>query len=136
MKRQVQYLSVLMVGLMEMGAVGISFAEDAPVAKAVQQVVDPASAVPAGQPEQEPDYAFGTVKNVSGDQLMINEFDYDTGEEKEVTYMVDSKTQYDNVASLKEVAVGDEVDIDYFDKDGKKLAVTVAVAKPLEGETE
>ena len=126
MKRQGWVISILVVGLMGVGAVRLSFAEDAPEVTA-----------PAEQPtEAEPDYAFGTVKNVSGDQLVINEFDYDSGEEKEVTYTVDSKTAYDNVASLKEVAVGDEVDIDYHEKDGKKVAVTVAVAKPLEGETE
>ena len=137
MKRQAWVASVLVLGLMGVGAVRLSFAEDAPAGKAMPGETDPVVTAPAGQPaEAEPDYAFGTVKNVSGDQLVINEFDYDSGEEKEVTYTVDSKTAYDNVASLKEVAVGDEVDIDYHEKDGKKVAVTVAVAKPLEGETE
>ena len=84
--------------------------------------------------EEEPEYAFGTVKNVEGDKLVINEFDYDTGEEKEAIYWVDSKTEYDNVASLKEIAAGDEVDIDYLVKDDKKMAVAISVAKPVEGE--
>ncbi len=65
---------------------------------------------------------------------MINEFDYDTGEEKEASYWVDSKSEYDNVASLKEVTVGDEVDIDYLVNGDKKVAVAVSVAKPVEGE--
>ena len=65
---------------------------------------------------------------------MINEFDYDTGEEKEASYWVDPKTEYDNVAALKEIAAGDEVDIDYLVKDGKKVAVAISVAKPVEGE--
>ena len=129
MKRQAWVVSILVLGLVGIGAAKLSFAEDPPA--------KPAVVPPAGQPtEQEPDYAFGTVKSMSGDQLVINEFDYDSGAEKEVSYVVDSKTAYDNVASLKEVAVGDEVDIDYLEKDGKKVAVTVAVAKPLEGETE
>ena len=92
---------------------------------------------PAAAPQpagEEPDYAFGTAKSVNGDQLVINEFDYDTGEEKEATYWVDSKTEYDNVASAKEIAAGDEVDIDYLVKDGKKMVVAVSVAKPVEGE--
>ena len=86
----------------------------------------------AGEPE--PDYAFGTAKSVNGNELVINEFDYDTGEEKEVSYGLDAGTKYDNVASATEIAVGDEVDIDYLVKDGKKTAVAVSVAKPLEGE--
>ena len=93
-------------------------------------------AVPdAGKPgEPEPEYAFGTVKSVGGDQLTINEFDYDTGKENEATYGLDSKTEYENVASPKEITAGNEVDIDYLVKDGKKVAVTVSVAKPVEGE--
>ncbi|MDO8729752.1 MAG: hypothetical protein Q7J69_00990 [Candidatus Omnitrophota bacterium] len=91
-------------------------------------------AVPPAVEVEEPEYAFGTAKSVEGDTLVINEFDYDTGEEKEATYWVDSKTEYDNVASLKEVAAGDEVDIDYLVKDGKKVAVAISVAKPVEGE--
>ena len=89
----------------------------------------------AGKPgEPEPEYAFGKVKSVSGDQLTINEFDYDTGKENEATYGLDSKTEYDNVASAKEITAGNEVDIDYLVKDGKKVAVAVSVAKPVEGE--
>ncbi len=93
-------------------------------------------AAPAGAAEEEPEYAFGTVKSASGDQLVINEFDYDTGEEKEMTYTVDAKTEFDNAASLKDVTAGDEVDIDYLVKDGKRVAVAVAVAKPETGEAE
>ena len=91
-------------------------------------------AAPAAGQEREPEYAFGTAKSVEGDKLVINEFDYDTGEEKEAAYETDAKTEYDNVASLKEVVVGDEVDIDYLVKDGKKMAVAISVAKPVEGE--
>ena len=93
-----------------------------------------APAAPAASSEEEPEYAFGTAKSVEGDKLVINEFDYDTGEEKEAAYWVDSKTEYDNVASLKEIAAGDEVDIDYLVKGDKKMAVAVSVAKPVEGE--
>lgn len=104
-----------------------ALAEEGAVGKAV------APAAPAVE-EEEPEYAFGTAKSVEGDQLVINEFDYDTGEEKEAAYWVDSKTEYDNVASLKEIASGDEVDIDYLVKDDKRMAVAISVAKPVEGE--
>ena len=113
-----------------LGQVGAA-ASDAATATAVVPAAQPA-APPSSEPE--PDYAFGTVKSVNGDQLVINEFDYDTGEEKEAVYGLDSKTEYDNVASAKEIAAGDEVDIDYLVKEGKKTAVAVSVAKPVEGE--
>ena len=108
---------------------------------AAEETQSPAlAAAPAAEPEDakpgepEPEYAFGTVKSVGADQITINEFDYDTGKENEATYGLDSKTTYENVAAAKEIAAGDEVDIDYLVKDGKKVAVTVSVAKPVAGE--
>ncbi len=110
-----------------------ALAEEGTAGQTTPPAAAPEAAVPTAQ-EEEPEYAFGTAKSVEGDQLVINEFDYDTGEEKEAGYWVDSKTEYDNVASLKEIAAGDEVDIDYLVKDGKKTAVAISVAKPVEGE--
>ncbi len=117
------------------GFIGIlstrALAEETTVARTVPAA--PEAAEPAVQ-EEEPEYAFGTAKSVDGDKLVINEFDYDTGEEKEAAYWVDSKTEYDNVASLKEIAIGDEVDIDYLVKDDKEVAVPIPAPKPGEGE--
>ena len=94
------------------------------------------AAAPSEAPtaEQEPEYTFGTVKSVSGDQLVINEYDYDTGEEREATYAIDPAVELHNVAAVTEIAVGDEVDIDYLMKGNVKTAVVLSVAKPIEGE--
>jgi hypothetical protein len=92
-----------------------------------------APAAPAApEAEEEPEYAFGTVKSVSKDQLVVTEFDYDTGEEKEVAYSIDPKAEISGVNSLQEVASGDEVDVDYLVKDGKNVAVALSFAKPVE----
>lgn len=77
------------------------------------------------------EYTFGAVKRVGGEEIVITEFDYDTGEEKEAVYAVDPKVELSNVQSLKEIAEGDEVDIDYRVEGGKKIAQVIAVAKPL-----
>ena len=83
---------------------------------------------------EEPEYTFGTVKGITGDQIVINEYDYDTGEAKEATYFIDPAVELHNVAAASEIAVGDEVDIDYLVKGDKKTAVVLSVAKPIEGE--
>ena len=86
---------------------------------------------------EEPEYTFGTVKSVTAAQLVINEYDYDTGEEREATYAIDPAVELHNVAAVTEIAVGDEVDIDYLMKGNVKTAVVLSVAKPIEGgETE
>ena len=115
--------------------IGMTWTAQARAAEGAAGQVTASSVIPAGQAkEPEPDYAFGTAKSVNGNQLVINEFDYDTGEEKEMTYLLDAGTKFDNVASAAEISAGDEVDIDYLVKDGKKTAVAVSVAKPVEGE--
>lgn len=85
---------------------------------------------------EEPEYAFGTVKSVAQDQIVVTEFDYDTGEEKEVAYSIDPQAEISGVSSLQEVAAGDEVDVDYLVKDGKNVAVALSFAKPVEVEEE
>ena len=132
MKRNGWIAAILAFGFIGMISARALAAEGA-AGETAPPPVTPEAAQPAGQ-EQEPEYAFGTAKSVEGDKLVINEFDYDTGEEKEAAYWTDSKTEYDNVASLKEIAAGDEVDIDYLVKDDKKTAVAISVAKPVEGE--
>lgn len=81
--------------------------------------------------EDELEYTFGTVKSVGKDEIVITEFDYDTGDEREVTYAVDPKVELNNVAALKEIAAGDEVDIDFLLEGEKKTAKVISVAKPL-----
>ena len=100
-------------------------APDAPPALETAAVTD---AAPEGP---EPEYSFGTVKEVSDQAIIVTEFDYDTNKEKETTYAIDPKVELSNVQSLKEIVVGDEVDIDYFVREGKNVAVVIAVAKPL-----
>lgn len=131
MKSNSWLFSVLILGLVGIVPQGFA-AEVSTTAQAAAQPAVPVAAAPAA--EEEPEYAFGTAKSVNGNQLTINEFDYDTGEERETVYELDAATEYDNVAAASEIAPGDEVDIDFFVKDGKKTAVAVSVAKPLEGE--
>lgn len=106
------------------------WAEEAPVPApvAVETPVVSDAAVDEGP---EPEYAFGTVKQISGQELTLTEFDYDTNKEKEVSYTIDATAELNNVQSASEIVVGDEVDVDYFVRDGKNVAVVVAVAKPL-----
>ncbi len=106
------------------------WAEEAPAA--APAVVQTEALSEAGVDEgPEPEYAFGTVKQISGQELTLTEFDYDTNKEKEVAYTIDATAELNNVKSASEIVVGDEVDVDYFVRDGKNVAVVVAVAKPL-----
>ncbi len=113
MKKMGGLVFILMFGLLAPTGAGIARAEEV---------------------AEEPEYTFGTVKSVTGDQLVINEYDYDTGEEREAAYTIDPAVELHNVAAASEIAVGDEVDIDYLMKGNTKTAVVLSVAKPIEGE--
>lgn len=95
-----------------------------------EEKVTPPAPAEAGT-DEELEYTFGTVKSIADGQIVITEFDYDTGEEKEMTYAVDPKVELNNVKSLQEIQQGDEVDIDYRVEGEKKTAQVISVAKPL-----
>lgn len=101
---------------------------------AEEQVKPPTPAEEPAAPEEELEYTFGTVKSVNAGQIVITEFDYDTGEEKEMAYDVDPEAEINNAKFLQEIAQGDEVDIDYKVEGDKKIAQVISVAKPLPAE--
>lgn len=109
MKRYLAVAAVLTLGLVVCFASGISLAQEE---------------------EKETEYSWGTVSSISSDQITVKEHDYASENEVEVTYTIDPKVELKNVNSLKDIAVGDSVDIDYVVKDGKKVAMIIDVEKP------
>jgi hypothetical protein len=82
--------------------------------------------------EQEPEYSFGTVKEVSKDRIVLSEYDFDTGAEKDVTYWLDPSLRLEGVKAIQEIKAGTEVDVDYVVRDGRNVAVAIAVTPPEE----
>ena len=93
--------------------------ETAPVAESQEPV------------EVETEFSFGTVKSLADTQLVVSEYDYESNADVDVTYQVSGETAFENVGSLKEIAVGDSVDIDYLVNGDQKKAVAITVEKPL-----
>ena len=81
------------------------------------------------QEEEEMEYSWGAVSSVSSNQIVITEYDYDSDEGTDVTYAVDPNAELKNVDSLKDIAVGDNVDIEYVVRNGKKVAKIITVEK-------
>ncbi len=129
-------------------------AEDAPQAQEAQPPTQaaPAAAAPAAEPapsapaatepsaeelgdeEDDINYSYGAVKSVAADHLVLTEYDYEKDADVDVTYSVDSNVELENVSAMAEIKAGDSVEIDYVEKDGKKVAVLISVEKPLEEE--
>ena len=78
------------------------------------------------------EYAYGTVVSTdpSTNSLVIKEQNYDTDTEANVTYYLSPDTAFENAKSLGEIAAGNDVDISYLMKDGKKTIKFISVYKP------
>ena len=86
--------------------------------------------------EEDIEYSWGVVKSIFSAQLVVIEYDYDNDEDLEVTYSIDPKVELRGVKTLKDIVVGDELDIEYVIKDGKKVIKVITVEKAPEFEFE
>ncbi len=75
------------------------------------------------QEDGEPDYTSGIVKSVSATSITIMESD--TDEETEAQFVIDGNTLMENFASMGDIAVGDEVYIDFIVNTAGKVAVNI-----------
>ncbi|GEM_PF-2482390 len=81
-------------------------------------------AVSPEQPAENTEYSEGTVLSVNADanEIAITEYDWNTDAEVNVTYSVDPAVQVENIASWKDLAAGNYIDIEYVVKDSKRIA--------------
>jgi len=79
--------------------------------------------------EEELEYSWGRVSSLSSNQIIVKEYDYESDEEVDVTYAIDSKVEIKNVNSLEEITIGDSVGIDFLVRDSEKVAKVIIVEK-------
>ncbi len=70
-------------------------------------------------------FSFGQVVAIAENQVTIKEYDFVQDSDVEVVYGVTSETEYGNVSSISDLAVSDNVVVDYMEKDGKKIITTL-----------
>jgi len=76
-------------------------------------------------------WVWGEVIGVDapGKTLTLKYLDYETDQEKEIALAVEDSTTYDNVKSLEEIRLKDNLSIDYVSKDGKNIAKSISLEK-------
>ena len=113
-------IAVLVAGLLVGSMYGVSLAQE----EVEEEIVV----------EEEIEYSWGTAKKISSGQIVVSEWDTDSSEKVDVAYIIDPKVKFKNVKSLKDITVGDGVDIDYVVRDDKRVAKVIVVSKPSEVE--
>ncbi|MCA9398387.1 MAG: hypothetical protein KC618_01475 [Candidatus Omnitrophica bacterium] len=72
------------------------------------------------------DFTFGKVEEISQDHVTISEFDPEQDMDVNVVYDLARDVILDNIQSLDEILVGDLIDIEYEESNGKKIAKVIA----------
>ena len=84
----------------------------------------PASALEAVE------HSWGTVLMVSGNQIVLEEYDSEADDYVPVIYTIrDHTIELQNVASLSDVAAGDEAEVGFVAEGLEKIAVSLYIEK-------
>ncbi|MBF0569656.1 MAG: hypothetical protein HQL18_02640 [Candidatus Omnitrophica bacterium] len=86
------------------------------------------------QENVEDKFSFGKVVSVADQQITVKEYDFTKDADVETTYSLTPETELGNINAVKDLAVGDDIVLDYAEKDGKRI-VTTLVKEEKGGET-
>lgn len=81
------------------------------------------------QRQEEVDYSYGKIISLAADKIEVTEYDYDKNTEINVSYVLDQNVEVRNAVSLKDLSVGDNIEIDFVIKDDKKIAKLLTLEK-------
>ena len=90
------------------------------------------------QKEEEFQWIWGEVSSIdtAKKSITVKYLDYETDIEKEMSFVIDEKTNFEGVNSLGEIKVKDTVSIDYIMEQDKNIARNISVEKPEDTTTE
>ena len=86
-----------------------------------------AEAIPESDVAEDVNYSYGTVVSITGDQLVVLEYDYDKDAEVEITYEVPATVEFNNVQALADLKKDDNIEIYYKEVEEKKIAEIIAL---------
>jgi hypothetical protein len=99
-----------------------AFAQDA-----AAPVTTDATTAPASADVTEGQFSYGTVVTASIASMKISEYDFETDTSEEINYEVATDVKLENVNSIDDIKQGDEVEIEFVIRDGKRTAVSIYV---------
>ncbi|MBF0122762.1 MAG: hypothetical protein HQL21_05070 [Candidatus Omnitrophica bacterium] len=70
-------------------------------------------------------FSFGKIVSVGEGQITVKEYDFAKDADVETIYFLTAETELGNVNAVKDLAVGDDIVLDYAEKDGKRTVTTL-----------
>ena len=122
-------LSLTIFGFLMITGLTPLFAQDAaapaavvPAAPAVEAAAAPAAAVPATEEDK---FSFGKVVSIADGVVTVKEYDFTKDADVEVAYTVTAETEFGNINAVADLKAGDDIVIDYLEKEGKRVVTTL-----------
>jgi hypothetical protein len=75
--------------------------------------------------DEDLEYTYGSVMSSSSAEIIVSEYNYETDEEVQMTYIISPETKFSNVPGAADLVKDDNVDIYYKVTDDKKIAAMV-----------
>lgn len=97
----------------------------AATAPAVASAPVDAAAPVAPAANEEDKFSFGKVISVVDGQITVKEYDFTKDADIETVYSVTTETELGNIAAVADLKVGDDIVIDYLEKEGKRVVTTL-----------
>jgi hypothetical protein len=82
-----------------------------------------APAAPAATEEDK--FSFGKVVSIADGQITVKEYDFTKDIDVEAVYSIVKETELGNINAVTDLKAGDDVVIDYIEKDGKRQVSTL-----------
>ncbi|MFC1616825.1 hypothetical protein ACFL2K_01255 [Candidatus Margulisiibacteriota bacterium] len=77
------------------------------------------------------EYAKGIVLQKTAKNLSIRYFDEETSKNVKFNFIVNSKTEFENVKSLADIQIGKKIDVTYIIQNKLKVAIDIVGEEPL-----
>jgi cytoskeletal protein RodZ len=77
------------------------------------------------QENDEDKFSFGKVVSVAADSVTVKEYDFAKDADVEMSYTLTPETELGNINAVADLKVGDDIVIDYVEKDGKRKVTTL-----------
>ncbi len=94
----------------------------------------------AQENNEEDKFSFGKVVSVAADSVTVKEYDFAKDADVETTYTLTPETELGNINAVADLKAGDDIVIDYVEKDGARKVTTLVKEEkgaeaPANGET-
>lgn len=86
--------------------------------------------------QEDVEYAFGAVVEVSAEAVILSEFDFELDEYVQMRYEFEGEFELENIDSVTQLVAGDEVEIGFMAQNDRRTIVSIYKEEDWQAEDE